>query len=146
MGRPAGGPLRYLLDTNVVSELRRTRCDPAVRAWDRATSAEQRYVSALVLGEIRRGVEQLRARDPGRAGHLDEWLATVAGEYADHVLPVDGAVAQQWGRINAGRTTLAPDALMAATAIVHGMTLVTRNIRDLADSGALLLDPWTYGG
>ncbi len=133
----------FLVDTNVISEVRkRERCDAAVAGWWSTVADADLFLSVLVLGEIRQGLERLRSRDAHRAASLERWLAEVAAAFAGRVLPVDAAVAEAWGRISARRPTPVVDGLLAATAIVHDLTLVTRNLADVAHSGARVLDPW----
>ena len=135
--------MSYLLDTNVVSELRRgPRCNPGVAAWVGDVEGEL-YLSALVVGEIRLGIERVRRRDPAGAGALDRWLERVQSEYGHRVLPVTAEVAGVWGRLSAPASLPVVDGLMAATAIVHGLTLVTRNVRDLARTPAVTLNPFS---
>lgn len=135
--------MTYLIDTNVISEVRKGgRCDPAVAAWWRTVDDADLFLSVLVLGEIRQGLERLRGRDAVRAAALERWLAEVSAAFAGRLLPVDAAVAEEWGRISARRPTPVVDGLLAATAIVHGLTLVTRNVADVAHAGAKVLDPW----
>src|SRR5262245_28285578 len=135
--------MAWLIDTNVISEIRRgQRCDANVRRWWRGVAAENLFLSALVLGEIRRGIAKATARDPARAATLDAWLADVTTAFNGRILPVDAAVALAWGRITAGRTVPIVDSLLAATAIAHDLTLVTRNVSDVAGLGARLLDPF----
>lgn len=138
--------MKYLLDTNVISELRKgVRCHPAVRAFFDRAPADSLFLSALTLGELRKGIEQIRHRDHGQAERLDAWLGDLQKLYANRVIPVDSAVAGRWGQLNAMRTFPVIDGLLAATALVHDLTLVTRNARDIADSGALWLDPFADG-
>jgi len=133
----------YLLDTTVVSELRRAAPDRHVLAWHRAQSGAECYLSVLVVGELRQGIDRLRPRDPQRATGLERWLAVLIDGYRDRILPVTAAVAQDWGRLN---VPPAPppvvDGLMAATARVHGLTLVTRNVADVARTGVVVLNPF----
>lgn len=103
------------------------------------------HLSVLVLGEIRRGVENLRRRDPKRATRYENWLEQLLSVFHDRVLPVDVAVAQIWGGWSADRPLPIVDGLMAATAAVHGLTFVTRNTRDLSGLDVRLLDPWQAG-
>jgi len=135
----------YLLDTNVVSELRRPRPHGGVRAWVESSAAEAMYLSVLVLGEIRRGVERLRPRDPTQAESLERWLASLEGGFADRILAIDEVIAHAWGRLDA--TDLLPpvDGLLAATALVNGLTVVTRDTTLFERIGVPYLDPWTYG-
>jgi hypothetical protein len=133
----------YLVDTNVISEVRkRERCEASVAAWWSKVVDADLFLSVLVLGEIRQGLERVRARDPGRAAALERWLGEVTAAFSGRVLPVDEAVAEEWGRISARRPVPVVDGLLAATAIVHDLTLVTRNVADVADTGAKVLDPW----
>ena len=135
--------MTYLIDTNVISEVRKgDRCDPHVAAWYAAIDDADIYLSVLVLGEIRKGVERVRPNDPARARALEAWLSAVKKSFSDRVLPVDQAVADEWGRMAAKRPVATIDALLAATAKVHRLTLVTRNVADVADLGAPVLDPF----
>ncbi len=134
--------MSFLLDTNVVSEVRRTRGAPPVKAWIDSVDAEELYLSVLVLGEVRRGIERLRRHDALQAAVLEGWLAQLRRDYADRVLPITVTIAEEWGRLNVPYPVPAIDGLMAATAKVHGMTLVTRNTADLARTGVRLLNPF----
>jgi toxin FitB len=139
--------VNYLIDTNVISEVRKgARCDANVSAWYAAIDDAQIYLSVLVLGEIRRGVERVRTSDATQARVLDQWLATVVESFGERVLTVDVAVADAWGRMSAKRSVSTVDALMAATALVHKMTLVTRNTADVIDLGASVLNPFDPAG
>jgi predicted nucleic acid-binding protein len=132
----------WLLDTNIVSELRKgERTNAGVRAWFAAAAEESLFTSVLVVGELRRGIESIRQRDVPSALALEQWLAGLTDEFADRILPVDRAVAEQWGRLNVPDPVPTVDGLLAATALVHGLTLVTRNARDVARTGVPLLDP-----
>jgi predicted nucleic acid-binding protein len=134
--------MTYLLDTNVVSEARRPRGDPGVQAWLASIPRQSVYLSVLVLGEIRRGIESLRPRDPSRAAAYETWLAELHCDYGDRVVAITAEVAEEWGRLSVPRTLPTADALMAATARVHRLTLVTRNTRDFARTGVPLLNPF----
>jgi toxin FitB len=134
--------LSFLLDTNVVSEARKRTADPKVRAWFASVPDSDLYLSVLVLGEVRQGVERLRRRDPARAAVYDEWLSKLLRDYADRIVPVTAEVAQEWGRLNVPDPLPVVDGLLAATARIHGWTLVTRNTSDLARAGVRLLDPF----
>ncbi len=128
--------MSYLLDTNVVSELRKgARCDSAVAQWITSVPDEHLHLSVLVIGEIRRGIDSLRRRDPSAANKLDGWLSGLRRDFADRILPVDEEVAETWGRLNVPDPLPAVDGLLAATAQVHGLTLATRNTSDVARSG-----------
>jgi predicted nucleic acid-binding protein len=135
--------MSYLLDTNVLSELRKPRADRHVRAWFDKVPASALYLSVLVIGEIRAGIERQRRRDtPGQAGVFERWLETLLRDYGDRLAPIDADVAEEWGRLNVPNPLPVVDGLLAATARVRGWTLVTRNARDLARSGVRLLDPF----
>ena len=135
--------MNFLIDTNVISEVRKgQRCDSNVAAWYASIENSNLYLSVLVTGEIRRGIERARRRDPARAAVFEAWLADVAAAFGDRILPIDRAVADEWGRLSAVRTIPVADALLAATAKVHGMTLATRNEADLAGLGADILNPF----
>lgn len=135
--------MKFLLDTNVVSELRkRERADPGVRAWFDAVEADDLAVSVLVLGEIRLGILRLRMRDPVTADLYAAWLGRVERAYAGRTLAVDSQVAEAWATLNAARPLPVVDSLLAATASVHGLTLVTRNVSDLAGVEVPLLNPF----
>jgi predicted nucleic acid-binding protein len=133
----------YLLDTNVVSELRRRRPDPAVVAWYEGVAASELFLSVLTVGEIRRGVERLRLKDPTQAESLDRWLQGLCTTYRERIVPIDEPIAAEWGRINAPDPLPVIDSLLAATAIARGWTLVTRNVADVRRSGVSTLDPFT---
>lgn len=133
----------YLLDTNVLSELRKgLRAAPSVRAWLDDVEDHALHTSVLVVGELRRGVESLRRRDARAAAALDQWLRRLTERFAHRLLPVDVAVADRWGRLNVPDPVSDIDGLLAATALVHDMTLVTRNVRDVARTGVRVLDPF----
>ena len=135
--------MAFLLDTNVLSELRkRERCSPAVRAWFSLVEADDLYVSVLAVGEIRRGVELLRRRDKRGATALDRWLNELERQYADRILPVTLEICRIWGGMSLDRPLAPIDGLMAATALHHRMTLVTRNVGDVERSGVDVLDPF----
>jgi predicted nucleic acid-binding protein len=134
----------YLVDTNVLSELRKgRRANAGVRRWFDDTSDEDLFVSVLVIGEIRRGVERIRVRDAQAAGALEGWLICLTADWSDRILPVTREIAEAWGRICVPHPLPAVDSLMAATAHVHGLVLVTRNTRDIARTGVAHLDPFS---
>ncbi len=135
--------MSYLIDTNIISEVRKgARCDPHVSAWYASIADEDIFLSTLVLGEIRRGIELARNRDAGKAAALDRWLISVEAAFDGRVLGIDNAVSDQWGRMCAIRSMPVIDGLLAATALTHGLTLVTRNERDVAGLGATVLNPF----
>lgn len=133
----------YLLDTNVVSEMRKNeRANPNVRAWFESVAENELFMSVLVLGEIRRGIEQARPSDPDKARALERWLNGLDRNYAERLLPVSSVIADRWGRLNAIRPISTVDGLLAATALVHDLILVTRNEDDVADTGVEVLNPF----
>jgi predicted nucleic acid-binding protein len=133
----------YLIDTNIISEIRKgERCDPHVSAWYASIADEDLYLSTLVLGEIRRGVELVRPKDAGKAAALERWLREVETAFDGRVLGIDNAVSDQWGRMSALRPVPVIDGLLAATALTNGLTLVTRNDRGVAGLGAMVLNPF----
>jgi predicted nucleic acid-binding protein len=135
--------VNYLIDTNVISEVRKgAKCDSNVASWYGSIDDADIYLSVLVLGEIRKGVERVRSGNPAQARALEKWLTTVVGSFAERILPIDQAVADEWGRMGAKRPVSTVDALLAATAKVHGMTLATRNVSDVADLGASFVNPF----
>jgi toxin FitB len=137
--------MSYLLDTNVVSEVRKPTGDPHVRAWIESVPETSIYLSVLVIGEIRRGAERLRRRDPAQAAVFDLWIGTLRSTFADRTLPITPEIAEAWGRLNAPDPLPAIDGLLAATALVHGLTLVTRNTSDVARTGVQLFNPFSSG-
>jgi predicted nucleic acid-binding protein len=132
----------YLLDTNVISETRKTRADRSVIAFLRAADALALFLSVLTLGELRKGVEAKRRTDLAAADRLGAWVDDIETIFADRVLPVDSATARRWGELSAARSLPVIDTLIAATAIGHDLTLVTRNIRDVESTGVRFVDPW----
>jgi predicted nucleic acid-binding protein len=135
--------LSYLLDTNVISELRKgERADPNVTAWFADLADEEAFLSVLTIGEIRRGIENVRRRDPDSAAALDSWLGRLAEAYRERILPVDRAVAEEWGRMSVPNPLPVVDGLLAATAKVLGLTFVTRNVADVKYADVELLDPF----
>lgn len=135
--------MSYLLDTNVISELRKgERVDPDVAAWFVGIADEEVFLSVLTIGEVRRGIESVRRRDPDSAVDLDRWLTLLSEAHADRILPVDRAIAEEWGRMKVPDPLPVVDGLLAATARVLGLTLVTRNVADVKGAGVGLLDPF----
>jgi predicted nucleic acid-binding protein len=136
--------LKFLLDTNVISEIRKKdRAHSNVIAWVNATDVRDMGTSVVVLAEIRRGIELKRRHDPSQAKALDAWFEQMRSGLADRVLPVDEAIADQWARVNVPDPLPFIDGMLAATAIVRDLTLVTRNIADVERTGARLLDPFS---
>lgn len=135
--------MSLLRDTNVVSKLRKgARADVRVRAWFAGVDDREIYLSVLVIGELRRGIERIRGRDAAQAQSLERWLTRLTRQHADRILPVDRRVADQWGRFSSARSASPVDTLMAATAHVHDLTLVTRNVRDVVWTGVACLSPF----
>jgi predicted nucleic acid-binding protein len=131
----------YLLDTNVVSELRRPRPHGAVVAWLGSVPGSELYLSAVTLAELQAGIERLREQDAPRATALETWLDQVARSW--NILPMDGPAFRLWAKLMHRRSDdLIEDAMIAATALSRGLTVVTRNIRDFAAFGVPLLDPF----
>ena len=131
----------YLLDTNVVSELRRPRPHQAVLDWIQGLSANDLHLSAVTIGEIQAGIEITREQDAAKAEELDEWLDQVLATYS--VLPVDAVAFKEWARLMHRKSdTLMQDALIAAVAIVNRLTIVTRNVRDFQHMNVSILNPF----
>lgn len=135
--------MNYLIDTNVISELRKgDRADPNVTSWFAGLADEEVFLSALTLGEIRRGIENVRRRDPKSAVALERWLGRVADQHGDRVIPIDRSIAEEWGRMNVPDPLPVVDGLLAATARVLGLTLATRNTADIERSGVSCTNPF----
>ncbi|MEQ9498089.1 MAG: type II toxin-antitoxin system VapC family toxin [Deltaproteobacteria bacterium] len=136
--------MRFLVDTNVISELRKgERANPGVRSWFESVEDDALYLSVLVIGELRRGVERIRRRDPAAGGNLDSWLTAVTTQHEARILPVTRKVAEAWGLFGVPDPVPVVDALLAATALVHGLTVVTRNEADMARTGVDCMNPFS---
>lgn len=136
--------MRFLLDTNVISEIRkRDRAHPNVIRWVSQTQVEEIGTSVLVLAEIRRGIELKRRNDPQQAKALDQWFAQMRTALGDRVLAIDEMVAETWALLGVPNPLPLIDGLLAATAKVHGLVLVTRNVADIEATGVALLDPFS---
>ena len=134
----------FLLDTNVVSELRKKqRCDAGVRRWFSEVAADELFLSVLVIGELRGGVERIRRRDSAAARALDAWLRRLEHAYQDHILPVTLEICDRWGRLGVEQPLSPIDGLLAATALQHDLAFVTRNVPDVARSGVDVLHPFS---
>jgi predicted nucleic acid-binding protein len=137
----------WLLDTNVLSELRKgDRAEPTLRSWFARAADRDLYTSVLVLGEVRQGISKLGRRDPVAAQPLERWIRGLEQAFADRILPISQAVADRWGRLPSDQPVAAIDGLLAATAIEHGLTLVTRNVVDVARTGVPYFNPFSDRG
>jgi len=140
----------FVLDTNVVSELRKIRlgkADANLAAWADSVDAGSLYISAITILELELGVLQIERKDPQQGAMLRTWMDTlVLPEFTGRIFPVDTAVALRCARLHVPDPRAERDALIAATALVHGMTIVTRNLADFEPTGALVLDPWVARG
>lgn len=131
----------YLLDTNILSELRRPKPHGAVLAWLEGVADTDLYLSAVTVGEIQAGIEITRRQDAAKAAEIEAWLDALVA--TRHVLPMDGPAFREWARLMHGKPdSLIEDAMIAATARVHGLTVVTRNMRDFQSFGVPLRDPF----
>jgi predicted nucleic acid-binding protein len=130
----------YLLDTNIISELRRPRPHSSLVTWLSGLASDQIFVSAVTLGEFQSGVEKIRQQDTGRAEIIESWIDSVAASYS--VLPMDGGAFRCWAKLMHGKPAdLIADAMIAATAVVRNLTVVTRNVRDFERLGVPAFDP-----
>lgn len=133
----------YLLDTCIISELRRKPCNSGVSAWIASVEPEELYLSVITLGEIRRGIELHRSKDPKAAGALERWLLGLEAYYAERILPISAAVADRWGRLAPHQPLPVSDGLIAALALEHKLTVVTRDVTDFQRSGVNVLNPFS---
>ena len=133
----------FLIDTNVLSELRKeTKMDQNVRQWFNSIPSDDIFLSTLTVGEIRHGIELLRRRDPKAAVQLDTWLAEVLKDTGDRILPITNEISEQWGRFGIPDPVSVIEGLMAATAMVHGHILATRNVRDIEQTCVKFINPF----
>ena len=132
----------YLLDTNVISELRRPRPNPTVLAWLSGISTEQLFVAAVTFGELQAGVEMTRGQDPEKAAAIEGWIDSVVASHS--IIPIDETIFRRWARLMHRKSDdLIEDAMIAATALVRNMTVVTRNLRDFEQFSVATLNPFT---
>jgi toxin FitB len=131
----------YLLDTNIISEVRRGTAVASIWLEDKAP--ESLFLSAITLGEIERGIVKLKLRDERASERLEDWKLSLIENYADRILTVSSEVAMKWGALSVGRTIGVADALVGATAIVHRLAMVTRNVKDFEGTGVKLINPWS---
>lgn len=133
----------FLIDTNILSEIQKgDRADAGVKAWYANCNPDDLFLSVLVVGEIRQGIERLKRRDPVQAERLEHRLADIISIMQGRILAITESIAQRWGNINSPDPLPVIDGLLAATALEHGLTLVTRNVRDVKRSGVVLLNPF----
>jgi predicted nucleic acid-binding protein len=137
--------MTYLIDANVVSEIRRRRPDRSVLDWLAGTASAEQHLSVLTVGELRRGAALLRRRDQRAAASLDSWIDATVSEHRDRLVPVTIEVAERWARIGVPDPVPPVDGLLAATALVHDWTLVTRNTADMEPTGVRTFNPFTPG-
>ncbi len=134
--------VKYLLDTIVISETRRKAPNAGLQAWLRRADPQALHVSVLSFGEIAKGIELIGLKYPAAGLALRKWFDEMRRLYTDRLIPINVDVAEEWGRISALRSLPVIDGLLAATAIVHKMTLVTRNLRDMERTGVMVVNPW----
>lgn len=135
--------MTFLIDTNVISEVRKgRRCDPQVARWYQSLTDDDLYLSVLVIGEIKQGIERVFPRDPQKARALSRWFEDIKSAFEGHILPIDHAVAETWGRMNAPNRLPVIDGLLAATAEVNGLILATRNVTDIESCGVRYCNPF----
>ena len=138
--------MKYLLDTNVLSELRKIgdgKADANVVTWARAQDAEDLCLSAITILELERGILSIQRRDPAQGARLRSWLENhVRPEFAGRILSIDDAIATRCAHLPIPDRRNEADALIAATALVHGLIVVTRNLRDFEGTGVVVMDPW----
>ncbi len=134
--------MSFLLDTSVLSEIRKKTPHRGVVTWFASVPADRLFLSVLVVGEIRQGIARLARRDPAQAQNFEHWLSQLIDGYGDRIVPITIQIAEVWGRLNVPDPVPVVDGLMAATALVHDWTLVTRNVHDVGSTGTRLLDPF----
>jgi predicted nucleic acid-binding protein len=132
----------FLIDTNIVSELRKKKANSLVLEWFSNLVDDDVFLSVLTIGEIRRGIQRIHGRDPRQASALNSWLTTLTDSYSERILPIDRKVVEEWGKLPGHDTVPVIDALIGATARVHGLTVATRNVKDISRTGAICINPF----
>jgi toxin FitB len=136
----------YLLDTNVLSELRkRPKCDARVKQWAISTKGGRHCLSVVSLGEIRKGIERLRRSAPDQCPAFERWLEALRSDFSNEILPLTEEIMERWGCLQATQSLPVLDSLIAATALEHGLIVVTRNVRDFEVTGVEWLNPFEWG-
>lgn len=135
--------MAFLLDTNVLSELRKgAKCNPRVRKWAVSTKGHRHCISVISLGEIRKGIESLRRNAPDQCPAFESWLEALRSDFSKDILPVSEEIMNRWGLLQAAQSLPVLDSLIAATALEHGLTVATRNVRDFEKTGVKLVNPF----
>lgn len=135
--------MAYLLDTNILSELRKGKhCDSNVLGWAKAVASQRHYISVLSIGEIRKGIEILRRKSPKQCPAFEQWCLSLQIEYEANILPITESISEEWGRMMAKQTLPVIDSLLAATALTHQLTVATRNVNDFKKTGVKLVNPF----
>lgn len=137
--------MEFLLDTNILSELRKgRRAHPGVVSWNNDLDVNRAWTSVIVVGEIRCGIEKKRKTDPVAATHLDSWLSGLNSNFENRILPVDEDIANRWGILRARINIPGNDGWIAATALKHGLTIATRNVADFSQAGVNVVNPFDF--
>ena len=132
----------YLLDTNIISETRKTQANPGVVKFLTNVDSDRLFISVITLGELHRGVQLKQQSDPSAAKKLRDWVHEIETTFADRILLIDATIARLWGQLSAKRSLPVVDTLIAATALRHDLTLVTRNIKDVKATSVITMNPW----
>ena len=136
--------MSYLVDTNIISELRKgERCDLQLAQWFAGVADDEIFLSVLTIGELRKGIDSIQRRDPASASVLNRWFRRIVDSFDDRILEITRSVAEEWGRINVPDPLPVVDGLLAATAKVHGLSVVTRNTKHIARTGVAWANPFS---